>query len=207
MPKSSWKDDHLSAPNLSLINCYNAVPHLHNPPIIMSTYSKSTLVWDRCGRCTVPLLISSSPPPHHLFHCHNCLSVVSAVLNVCPPPPILLAILTPPNSPRRFIKAGPLKLAMLTASVICLSKLSLWTPVTLIVYLTSRPSWQWLEGNFSTDLFSSSASLVKLSRCSPTLVNVFLPVSPKYSATPLPHSLHTKEYVTPSLQQLPPPPD
>ena len=40
-----------------------------------------------------------------------------------------------------------------------------------------------IKGGFSADLFSSSACL--LSKCSSPLVKAFLPVSPKYSATPL----------------------
>ena len=40
--------------------------------------------------------------------------------------------------------------------------------------------------------------------CFPPLVNPFLPDSPKYLQTASPHSSHTNEYVTLSLQQSPP---
>ena len=79
-----------------------------------------------------------------------------------------LSTLTPPDSPLLFIKISPPKFEMLTPSMTCLSIQSLWTPVTIIEYLTSAPLWWWFECNLRTDLFSLAASL--LVRCSLPLV-------------------------------------
>ena len=114
--------------------------------------------------------ISALAPPARFFNLpFSPLLACRLVLGWAAPPPwfywfaphllyCCLSILTPPNSPLLFIKNSPPKLAMLTPSVTCLSRLSLWTPVTLIENLTSAPLWWWFACSLSTDLFSSSAS-------------------------------------------------
>ena len=72
-------------------------------------------------------------PPFNLF----CFQFAPHLWHCC------LLILTPPSSPLLFISTSPLKFAMFTPSVTCLSKLSLCTPVTFIVNLVSAPPWYW----------------------------------------------------------------
>ena len=58
---------------------------------------------------------------------HPSLSLANYYLLCC-----CLSTLTPPISPLLFIRISPRKLEILTPSVICRSKQSAWTPVTLI---------------------------------------------------------------------------
>ena len=75
------------------------------------------------GESSTNLLLVFQSPPHLLY--------------------LVLSTLIPPISFLRFIRTGPLKLDILTLSIICRSKGSLYAPDTFMLYLTSSLLLWW----------------------------------------------------------------